>query len=344
MAIGAYCEIRRETGTAAGTETAVSSAFATKIVFAPAVQFGHDNGIAQLERDDEMRNVNEPLLRVPEMFAPSWSMELRMYPDSLAQLLAGHLGAPATTTGDGVITDLGALVIPASAYRHRWTAPYATGAAPQTLAFRLGYGDGVWMEIRGATIESLAITTPDAGGCRVQISGRANFVGKIADPSLTPTYETLAIEPFHKSFASLAWLSGTANTETVSVTIAKPVEHSRTFGSGSKWPNLVEHGDGVPMVTGSIVKRTHDTDDFDALLGGTRFTVLIGWVHTDVITGTRPYTVYVQGPSTSAMLTSGGPEDLQNRRRTPASYDFALTRDSAASSVIECVNATASYS
>jgi hypothetical protein len=201
----------------------------------------------------------------------------------------------------------------------------------------------MFYEVRGATVEKLSIKMPNSGGGQIDVSGKANYITQIADPVLTPTYESLAIAPFMYSHAGLTWLTGSALCDTIGVDIDKNVDHQRTFGGGSKWPNLVEHGDGVVTINGDFTARRIDVDDWNAMIADTRFTALLKWIHTAFITGAYPYKAYVQAPNTSAQLVSGGPAALTNTKRTPASWNFQFTRDAASSASIQIVNLTTSY-
>ena len=69
-----YVEARYETGATPGKESGVSSAFGTKTIYFPCEEFSHDQNWAQLERDDEVRTVNEPVRFDQESAAPAWSM------------------------------------------------------------------------------------------------------------------------------------------------------------------------------------------------------------------------------------------------------------------------------
>ena len=339
-----YVECRYETGATPGKESGVSSSFATKTIYVPAQEFSFNPNLAVLRRDDEMRGLHEPLAFVPEEFRPSWSMRFRMYPDAFAFFVKALYGAPVTTAGDGIITDLDAVAIPAGATRHTWTAPYGATGNPTTIMFRVGLSDeSLFYEVRGATVQSLEIATPDTGGVMVTVSGLANFVDDFADPSLTPTFESLAIEPFLKTFAGLTWVSGSAFTETISWSLTQGKDHTRTFGGASEYPDLIEFSEGVPEISFSIDKRAIDVDDWNALIAGTRFTALSKWIHSDFITGAYPFKSFIQGPSTSAAYAGGGEVSVQNRRRTPAAFTGLLSRDSAASSVIQVVNSVAAY-
>lgn len=339
-----YVEARYETGTGPGKESGVSSSFAAKTIYFPCEEFSFDESAAQLERDDELRTVNEAIRFDQESFAPSWDMTIRMYPDSFAFMMKGHLGAPVTTAGDGVITDLASVVIPVGATRHTWTAPYATGTTPQTLMFRIADPEStMFYDIRGATITGCEVSSPDSGGIMVKWSGLANYISRVADPSLTASYESLAIEPFMRAFATLSWLASSANTDSLSWSVNKNTEHTRTYGGASKWPDLVEHGEGLVQIAGQIDKRTINSTDWDALIAATRFTSLATYTHPDIIATAYPYKVFFQAPNTSNAYLTGGPESVMNRKRTPAAFQFRVTRDSATSCVIQVVNATASY-
>jgi hypothetical protein len=339
-----YVEARFETGATPGKESGVSASFAAKTIYLPALSFSMDTQPNPLERDDEMRTVNEAIRYEQESFTPTWTLRTRMYPDSFAFMMKAHLGAPVTTAGDGVIVDLAAVVIPVGATRHTWASPYAIGAAPQTIMFRVTDPESsMFWDVRGATVETCEIGVPDAGGITVTWSGKANYISNIADPALTASYESLAIAPFLRAYATLSWLASSANTDTVSWTIGKQVEHTRTFGGASKWPDLVEHGEGVVQLSGTIDKRTINATDWAALIAATRFTQLTTLTHTSIIATAYPYKVFIQAPNTSASYSTGGPDDIMNRKRTPASFAFRVTRDSAQSASIQVVNATASY-
>lgn len=337
-------EARRETTGAPGTFAGAASGFATKTCYIPAISFEVDPSVEMLMRDDEMRQQNEPLLFNVEQINPVWNLETRMYPDSLAFLLQG-ISAPVTTAGDGIITDLGGVAIPAGATRHDFSPPYSAGALPRTLAFRACYKEeGQFYELRGCTVETLEIDTPDTGGCRVKASGKLMYINPIADPSLTGTYESLAISPFLRAYATLAGgdLASAAKVEDAVFNFNSLTDPDHTYGGGSVWPDILEYGEGVPVWSGSIQRRRMSSADWNALIAATRFTLLAGYIHPNFITGAYPYKVFVSGP-TSAAYTDGKFDALTNSRRTGASYNFKLTRDAAPSSKIQVVNNVASY-
>lgn len=340
-----YLEARRESTGAPGTDTTPASTFATKTCFLPVQSFDVDPQATPLFRDDEVRGLNEPMQFDQESFAPTWTLTMRMYPDSLAFLLAG-ISAPVSTTGDGVITDLGTIAVPTGAFRHTWTPPFSVGSLPKSLAFRAAFAEeALFYDVRGATVETVELATADTGGCTVKASGTANSITSISDPSLTPVYEAATVGPFLKSYASLATdLASAAKAEDITIDFTGPVVHSRTMNGQSKYPDTVEYDDGVPTWSGTISRRDMSSADYAAMIAATRFTLLCQWLHTTFITGSYPYKVFVQGSNTSAAYTGGKFDPLANQRRIPASYDFKFARGSAISTTVQICNATTNYS
>jgi len=165
----AYAQVRREA--APGNES-VTPSYATKVLYPPATSVTAVPNPSHLMRDDEIRNIDEPLAALPEMYAPTWSLESRLYPDTVGMLLSCMLGPPVTTTGNGVITDPDTTAIPTGAFRHVWTAPFGpAGASPQTADLRLAYRDqGVYFQVKGAATDTMAITPPLSPAARASRS------------------------------------------------------------------------------------------------------------------------------------------------------------------------------
>lgn len=338
----AYAQLRRETTNAPGNES-VTPTYATKVLYPPALSVTGTLSPSPLMRDDEIRNIDEPLAAVPEMYAPAWAMESRMYPDTVGMLLAGALGAPTTTAGNGIITDPDTVAIPVGAYRHVWTAPFVTGVIPSTMDLRLAYRDqGVYFQLKGCATDTIGITSPESGGARISASGPALYMARISDPSLSPTYEALTVLPFMRRHLTLSWLSGTATTEDFSLSMSNPVETVRSLGIASAFPDVVEKAEGPVTFTGSIPKRQLDADDYDALLNATGFAATAKWVSSSIIASSYPYKLFVV--FANCQYVGGSPGALENRRRIGASFDFkATTTGSAGHVTITLVSATTSY-
>lgn len=339
-----YVKLTYEDG-AVGNETVTPTA-STKVLYPPLIEFETVPGVSHLGRDDENRNIDEPLQVLPEKYDPTWSLSSRMYPDLLGFVLKLILGPPTTTAGDGTITDPDGTTIPTGAHRHVWDAPYGpSGASPQTMTGKVAYVDqSEYFDLRGAACQELALTMPDSGGGQLKASGPACFLDDTTNPSLTPSYESLDIPPFmRRHLAIVTWATGTATTEDWDVTIANPLEVLRTLGIASAYPDLIEKGDGPIVVSGTIRKRAIDADDFAALRDATRFAIKARWTSDKKIGATNaPYGLWLEGDG--AQLTGGGQQPLANRRRIGAEYQWSLTSDGAgASSTWTLVNGTASY-
>lgn len=318
----------------------------TKVIYIPVRSFGPRLGVNHLDRDDELRNVDEPIQVLPEAYAPGWDLETRAYPDVLGFLLKGALGSPVTTAGDGIITDPDAGTVPATATRHVWTAPYGpSGVSPQSIQWQPVYKDqSFYLKLKGCGTDSISIDSPGSGGVDVKASGPANYIVRGADPALTPTYESLAIPPFERSHLTLpTWLTGTGETEDFNIAISNPMDQVQTLGIASKFPDVLEKGDGPITVTGSVPKRIIDPDDWDALVAGTAFTVKAKWQSTKVIAATSYfYTLWFE--ANNCQYVEGSVNPLANRRRHGGDFSFKATYSGAAgSSKWTLVNGTASY-
>jgi len=308
-----------------------------------------------LERDNELRGLSEPIPVIPEAYEPTWSLSSRMYPDTLGMVFACAFGISSTgetgathyvaTTGNGVITDPDGTTIPTGATRHVWTMPLGpSGASPKTAQIIGAYKDqSTFFKLKGASINSIEITTPDRGGAQLSVSGIAAYMDQFSDPSLTPSYEATATRPFMRGGASIVtWLSGTGTPQDVSYTFANPVENSQTLSVASKYADVVEKAnEGLVTLTGSMAKRQLDVDDFNALRDATEFATKTRWRSDTVIAGTYTYALFIE--MSAAQYVSGGPDALANRRRIGGSFDFRAARNASASATVSVINATASY-
>lgn len=321
-----------------------SPSLSTKIIYVPVITAGISAGTAHIDRDDELRGNDEPTSLIPDTYAPSWSMESRAYPDTIGFLLKALLGAPTTTAGNGVITDPDSATIPTGAYRHVWTSPFGpSGDSPQTAQLQYAYKDqSAFFKLRGAAVSDFGISNPETGGSRVTASGLGTYLTRIADPSLTPSYESLSVRPFTRSNLTLSWLSGTATSENFDINCSNPIEATRSMSVASKYPDQMQKGnDGITTWTGSIPKRSIDPDDWDAMINATGFSAQARWVSDTTIASSYPYKLYAV--MTNAQYTGGDPADLANVRRIGASFDWKATSAGSASMALTLVNATSSY-
>lgn len=328
-----------------GHELVIPTA-STKLLYAPWQNFKASYGAEFLRRDDEARNADEPVRQDADTFAPSWSGTKRMYPDSLGFDLRHLLGNPTTTAGNGVIVDPSGGVIPTGVTRHVWTAPYGpTGLNPLTAMADIAYDDeGVYFAMRGMGMDELKITNQEKGGVQVATKGPATYLQRVANPTLTPVFETLATLPFRGGDLSLpTWLAGGSRVSSdFSVTIANPIKTQRTLNVRSYFPDTVEKDDDLISLMVEFDARSLDVQDIDAFVAQTPFTALMRWQSSvNVPTTSYPYQVWI---AATLQLDSYELDELDNKRRHGAKVTARATRDSSASSTITVCNASTSYS
>lgn len=318
----------------------------TKTLDSPATSIENAPEPSPLERDDELRGVDEPLVVFPDEYDPTWGYSSRAYPDLLAFRLTQILGQPTTTAGDGVIEDPDENAIPEGAFRHVWEAPFGP-PGPNTLTVDqiLGYADeSTFIHVTGSGAEELTLGSDEAGGVKVGAKGKSLFWEPISDPEITPTPESLAIQPFMRRGLKVLTFQGTVqDLENFGVTITNPLEYGRSMGVDSGFPDLAEKGEGPVLVMLEVPKRHVRKADLEALLEAERFEVVARWLSRSLIGETEyPYALWLEGDG--AQYTGGGPASLENKRRLGASYQAKLTSDgTGASSKFTLVNATESY-
>lgn len=317
----------------------------TKKLFPPLRSFAPKLGASPMERDDELRNQDEPLAVLSDIYEPGWEYESRVYPDLLGWFLNLTLGNPTTTAGDGIITDPDATAIPAGCYRHVWAAPFGpTGASPLTAQFDVAYRDqAVYYKMKGAACSEVSIASPEQGGVTISASGPAAYLDRQSDPALSPTYETLAVRPFTRGDLTLpTWLASTGTHENFELSIESPVELVRSMGIKSKYPDVVEKSNEGPIIVrGSLPQRQLDTADWDALKNATGFAAKARWVNDSIIASSYPYKLFVE--MSNCQYVDGDAEELGNKRRHGANFDWKSTTASTGSTTITLVNATTSY-
>jgi hypothetical protein len=332
--------------TTVGSESNSSPTLSSKVIYIPAQSAALNLNPSPLERDDELRGVDEPIAVLEDSHAPSWSLATRAYPDVLGFLLKSQLGAPTSTTGNGVITDANGVVVPTGAYRHTWTAPFGpSGSSPQTTQWRASYADqSVYYKAQGCATESLEFSVPETGGVGVSASGPATYLTRISDPSLTASYETLTIPPFLSANLSIGTdLSGAQGAEgEFSFAINNPVEAVRDHSSASRFPNQMYKADGSIGLSGSVRRALLDADEWDALKANTGFALKFTFTSSAAIASSYPYKMIVSVGN--VQYVGGGPEELASRRRIGASFNWRAGYSGSAGNIaVQVVNATSSY-
>lgn len=202
----------------------------------------------------------------------------------------------------------------------KWVFTKRVGAPAQTADIIAAYGDmGVWLQGSGFGIQSLGMNA--AGELTCDLAGLV--VKPITDPAYTPVLDVASILPAKRGDLYLSWLSGGGVIDDFSFSIANPLSPVRSLGltTPSNYPDLMEQGDDKVKLTGSIPKRRINNVDFNALLGGTTFAASARWrTPTYIAQSPTRYAMWIEMPS--CQLRAGTPDDLANRRRFGASYDF----------------------
>jgi len=343
MATG-YVLLKRETNGPLNESTAAGGTYGTKTLYVPATNIAPDISPTQLSRDDEIRNANEPAPIIPDKFDPKMPLAVKGYPDTVGFLCTLAFGLPTTVTGNGTVTDLGGGTVPVGAYTHTWTAPFGTANIPPSASVLAAYADqAVYLQGYGMGMQQLDLGTDDTVmNLSAQFDGL--YLTQIANPSLSPTYETSTIQPFKPRNATLTtWLANTGLTVQggMSFSFANPFEKDRTQGVSSMYPDALFKTD-LPTTTGSINKLLFDVDDWNALVASTGFAALVSWVNDTIITGSYHYKFFVQCPN--LQYTGGTPDPLTNVRRLGANFNFKATdTGSGGSTKIQLCNATSSY-
>jgi hypothetical protein len=318
-----------------------------KTIDSPATSVDNSLEPSPLERDDELRGVDEPLQIFEDEFNPTWGFSSRAYPDLLGFRLCQIFGFPVSTAGDGAaVKDPDGVAIPIGATRHVWTAPFGpAGPSPLTTQMNLGYVDeDTFVVVTGAGAEELTLSSDEAGGVKLGAKGPALFWDHIEDPVIVPTPESLGVMPFmRRHLKVVTWQGDERDLENFGITISNPITAERSMASGSGFPDLLEKGEGPITVAIEAPKRHIRSSDLEALLRAERFAMKARWVSLTKIGVTAyPYGFWLEGDG--AQYTGGGPASLENKRRIGSTYQAKLTSDGVgASSKFTLVNATPSY-
>ena len=296
------------------------------------------------DRSDELRGFSDNVQPDVVGYDPQeWSAALRAYPNLLGLFMHAMHGAGTYTAGNGVITDPGGTIMPASTNRWVWTAG-TTNTSVRSLQAHVVYPDqSVFILQRGCVPEQLQMQ-PDGEVMKLDVSGHSLYTAQEADPALTPTYDALTVKPFLRSHMSqpATWLAASGTQSAFSWQLDNPVSYDRTL-SGSQYPDVVDRTGVDLRLTVNLSTRNLDTDDIAALLAGTGFTVKASWVHTQFITGSYPYKLFIEG---NAVYSDLQPEALQHKIRHGATIPVTFGRSSGGtpSYTITLCNGVTAYS
>jgi hypothetical protein len=320
------------------------SAVSATVFYHPLTEGSFHVPVLYDDRSDELRGFSDNVQQDAVGYDPQeWGASLRAYPNLMGLYLMACHGAPVTTAGNGAITDPGGATIPAGATRHVWTAG-TTNTAVRSLQRHIVYPDqAVFILQRGCVVEQIQMQA-DGEVMTFNASGHNLYTAQESDPALTAAYDALTVKPFLRSMQAqpATWLAASGTQTMFSWQLDNPVSYDRTL-SGSQYPDVVDRTGVDLRLTANVAFRNGDTDDIAAHLAGTGFTVKTSWVHTQFVTGSYPYKLFIEG---NAIYTDYQMDALQHKIRHGATVPVAFGRSSGGtpSYTITLVNGVASYS
>jgi hypothetical protein len=333
---GGYIQAALEqTPNAEGGANTVSS----NLFYLPGTSIDFDPKPTMLERKDELRG---GFYAAPHSgaakYEPEGSLASRLYPAMLGLLLYLACGGCTTTAGDGIITDPDSVAVPVGAYRHVFS--WRETEVPQTCQLIFAPPSGGFKQAQGVGIDELSLKA-DNGAWVLDAKMLALVCATIADPTLTPSYETPG--PWREGELALTWMAGSAITKEFDWSIKNGLAVERQFTTNSRYPDSIVYEANLPVVGGSIPKRAFDADDWSALVAGTTFAAALKYAHSEVITGAYHHGLWVQMPA--CQYVSGKQDPVKNERRTEATFEWEARYDTVTSKwcTVTLVNATPAY-
>ena len=237
----------------------------------------------------------------------------------------GTAAITATTPGAaGAVLDPDGAGIPTGARRLVFTKRNKSTA--RSAQFTVARGQNSFFERgNGFGVQSLSLN--QAGDVSADLVGL--WYRRIVDPALSPAFDTLAAHPLRMGDLTLEWANAASLIDDFSISIANPLEVGDHRGIRSFFPKVLEHTGSPTMLTGSMSTRYIVDADMDLLMSGDPFPATAKWVSESLVGSTGgAYSMWVEMPA--CMHKSGGPAELGNNRRWPASFEWAAHYDESA--------------
>lgn len=341
--------VRGKIEAAPNAETA-PNAISTVPIDLPYQSFGMVPALVTDDRTDEFRGTAEPV--PPDISGkgpPTGNAKGRLYPNGIGLFFSMLWGFVTPSAGDGVITDPDSTVIPVGVTRHVWDSAAINAAVVRSAQFQRAYGNGSghFLLDRGVTCAQLDLAIGDQNlPSTFDASIMGLFESRIADPSITPSYDALTVKPFYRGdFSVQTWLGGSASPIGASLSFTNPVEVDEVLNS-SQWPTAwvrPNQAGAVPRLTMTINAKSVDPDDYDAWIANTGFTYKFRWKSPNNIGATSyPYQLWVQGAAT---YSDYAPEEIQHKLRHGGDITAVAGKSGATSAfVVTLCNAQTSYS
>ena len=307
-----------------------AQAVSSVIVYHPGTSIDMDPKVTVLERKDELRG---GFYAMPHSgvaaYDPDGTMEGRLYPEALGQLLSCAIGDDTPTAG-------------VAGYIH--TYAWRQTEIPQTMQLIFAPPAGGFWQANGVGVDELDVKV-EANAWHYTAKLMALVAKPVTDPVATPSYETGT--PWRAGQMSLTWLSNTAITEDFSWSIKNGLKQERSFTTaGSYYPDSIVYDAALPVVSGSIPKRSLAAADWDALVNGTPFSAVITMTHSEMIGGGQSVTPFKLTITMPACQYVGAKIDaIKNERRNKATFDWEARWDTGTTKWCDIVlrNATATY-
>jgi hypothetical protein len=312
-----------QTPNAEGGANAVSSV----VVYHPGISIDMDPKVAVLERKDELRG---GFWAMPHSGAASYdpdgTMEGRVYPNAIGQLLSCAIGVDTPTTANST-----------KVHTYTWNQT----ETPQTMQLIFAPPAGGFWKATGVGIDELDFKVENnAWNYTAKLMGLK--AATISDPTLTTAYEVPG--PWRAGEMALSWLSGSAVTEEFTWHIKNGLKQERSFTTSSLYPTSLVYEQALPVVGGTISKRSLDSDDWAELTAGTPFAASITMTHSEHVQGTSiHYTLTATMPACQYVTVKA--DAIKNERRNKASFDWEARYDTqtAGFCAVVLVNDTATY-
>lgn len=230
--------------------------------------------------------------------------------------------SPDFVTADTFATKPNSFVGPGA---FKYTFAKRVGAQAQTAQVTAAYGDmGIWLRGQGYGVSDLSLNA--AGEMTANMLGLV--VASIADPALSPTYDSQSVLPVRRGDFTLNWLTGGGVVDDFTMSLANPLAVVRTLGlaTPSFFPDVMEQGDTWPTLTGTIPKRRLNATDWAALIAASTFSATARW-RTPAYVSDSPSKYGLWCTMPAVQLVGGTPDELYARRRFGASYNWAAQWD-----------------
>jgi hypothetical protein len=244
------------------------------------------------------------------------------YTGKTATSFTGCGAHPATVGGEAINGN-----VPATA--NKWVFSKRDAITAQTAQVRINHKDeAVLLTGNGYAVAGMSLNA--AGELSADLAGL--YVKRTAvDTTTVPAYASTAIPPLRQGELFLNWIAGGGRPSDFSLAIANGLERVPDFSSAipSPFPEALEYGDAQVAVTGSIPKRALNANDYDALLNASTFSAMARWRSPKTILATSyQYGLWVEMPA--CQIVGGDAEDMGNKRRIGASYDWFAAYDETA--------------